>query len=95
MLRMKRREFLQTSSLMGAGIIAADRAWSLNRLEPIEGVSLVPALDGSDVVKTAAFSQYPRRPKDLDVPWQSNGIDHADPSKFEYMGYSVRGESMG
>jgi dimethylsulfide dehydrogenase subunit alpha/complex iron-sulfur molybdoenzyme family reductase subunit alpha len=32
---MKRREFLKTSSLVGAGIIAADRAWALNRLEPI------------------------------------------------------------
>jgi len=61
-----------------------------DRLDPVEGVSLVPALGGSEVVKTAAFSQYPRKPKDLDVPWQNNGIDHSDPSKFEYMGYSVR-----
>ena len=36
MLRLKRREFLQASSLVGAGILAADRAWALNRLEPIE-----------------------------------------------------------
>ncbi len=36
MLRMKRREFLQTSSLAGAGILAANKSWSLNRLEPIE-----------------------------------------------------------
>lgn len=35
MLRMKRREFLQTSSLAGAGVLAANKAWSLNRLEPI------------------------------------------------------------
>ncbi len=35
MLRMKRREFLAAGTLAGAGIIAADRAWSLNRLEPI------------------------------------------------------------
>ena len=35
MLRMRRREFLQTGSLVGAGIIAADRSWALNRLEPI------------------------------------------------------------
>ena len=36
MLRMKRREFLQSSSLAGAGVLAANKAWSLNRLEPIE-----------------------------------------------------------
>lgn len=35
MLRMKRREFLQHSSLAGAGVLAANQAWSLNRLEPI------------------------------------------------------------
>lgn len=35
MLRMKRREFLATGSLVGAGILAADKAWTLNRLEPI------------------------------------------------------------
>ena len=36
MLRMKRRDFLRTGSLVGAGISAADRAWALNRLEPSE-----------------------------------------------------------
>lgn len=36
MLRMKRREFLQNTSLVGAGVLAANKAWSLNRLEPIE-----------------------------------------------------------
>ncbi|MBK5932865.1 dimethylsulfide dehydrogenase subunit alpha/complex iron-sulfur molybdoenzyme family reductase subunit alpha [Rhodovulum imhoffii] len=36
MLRMKRRDFLRTSSLTGAGVIAANRAWALNRLEPLE-----------------------------------------------------------
>lgn len=35
MLRMKRREFLQHSSLVGAGVLAANKAWSLNRLEPL------------------------------------------------------------
>lgn len=36
MLRMKRRDFLRNTTLVGAGVIAADKAWSLNRLEPIE-----------------------------------------------------------
>ncbi|WP_372921508.1 molybdopterin-dependent oxidoreductase [Roseovarius sp.] len=35
MLRVKRREFLKTSTLAGAGVLAANEAWSLNRLEPI------------------------------------------------------------
>ncbi len=35
MLRMKRRDFLQSSTLVGAGILAADKSWALNRLEPI------------------------------------------------------------
>lgn len=35
MLRMKRREFLAAGSFTGAGILAANRAWALNRLEPI------------------------------------------------------------
>lgn len=41
-------------------------------------------------VHAAVFSQYPRKPKDDDIPWQDNGIDHQEPSDFEYMGYSVR-----
>ena len=58
-------------------------------MHPVEGKSLVPALKGGKV-HTEVFSQYPRKPTDDDVPWQSNGIDHSDPSEFKYMGYSVR-----
>ncbi|MDW3222761.1 MAG: molybdopterin-dependent oxidoreductase [Paracoccaceae bacterium] len=36
MLRMKRREFLRNTTITGAGVFAANKAWSLNRLEPIE-----------------------------------------------------------
>lgn len=36
MLRVKRREFLQGASLVGAGVMTADKSWALNRLEPIE-----------------------------------------------------------
>ncbi len=32
---MKRREFLKASSLVGAGVLASNKAWSLNRLEPL------------------------------------------------------------
>lgn len=35
MSNMKRREFLRSSSLVGVGVLTANRAWSLNRLEPI------------------------------------------------------------
>jgi len=60
-----------------------------DKLFPVEGLSLVPALLGEDV-HSAVFSQYPRKPADDDVPWQKNGIDHSAPSEFKYMGYSVR-----
>lgn len=36
MLQVKRRDFLKSSALVGAGVLAADNAWALNRLEPIE-----------------------------------------------------------
>lgn len=36
MLRMKRRDFLKSTTLVGAGVLAADKSWALNRLEPIE-----------------------------------------------------------
>ena len=36
MLRVKRREFLKGASLAGAGVLAANNTWALNRLEPIE-----------------------------------------------------------
>lgn len=64
----------------------------MNRVEdPLEGVSLVPLLNGSrSVVKRAAFSQHPRRPKDDGVKWRSNSIDHVDPSNFTFMGMTVR-----
>ena len=60
-----------------------------DKLFPVEGTSLVPALTGGHV-HSAVFSQYPRKPADDDIPWQKNGIDHSTPSEFKYMGYSVR-----
>ncbi len=35
MLRMKRRDFLKGSSLVGAGVLASSNTWALNRLEPL------------------------------------------------------------
>ena len=35
MLRVKRRDFLKASALTGAGVLTANDAWALNRLEPI------------------------------------------------------------
>ena len=64
-----------------------------DKLFPVEGLSLVPALRGDGTqVHEAAFSQYPRKPADDEVPWQKNGIDHSTPAEFKYMGYSVRVE---
>jgi iduronate 2-sulfatase len=60
-----------------------------DKLNPPEGVSIVPSLSGSSV-KSAAFSQYPRKPKDMNEPWKSNGIGHDEPETFLYMGYSIR-----
>ncbi len=36
MRRVKRRDFLKGSSLVGAGVLASNQTWALNRLEPIE-----------------------------------------------------------
>ena len=44
----------------------------------------------SRVVKSASYSQYPRDPKDMNFPYEHNGIDHKNRSKFKVMGYSVR-----
>ena len=41
-------------------------------------------------VKSAAFSQYPRKPRDETEAWAHNSIDHDDPSLFTFMGYSIR-----
>ncbi|GMH94149.1 hypothetical protein TrVE_jg12622 [Triparma verrucosa] len=62
-----------------------------DRLNPIEGTSLVTSLTGGKV-KDAAFSQYPRKPNDMSEPWKSNGIGHDEAETFLYMGYSVRVE---
>ena len=62
MLRMKRREFLKRSSLVGAGIIAADRSWALNRLEPIEDTPSTYSSAGcptaSIALRIAAMSDF-------------------------------------
>jgi iduronate 2-sulfatase len=61
--------------------------------QPPEGTSLLPLLqDPTTTVKDYAFSQYPRKPKEGQPDWESNGIDHDDPSLFIYMGYSVRSD---
>ena len=60
-----------------------------DKKNPIEGKSLVRSLAG-EIVKEAAYSQYPRAPKSMDEPWAHNSIDHKEPDEFMYMGYSVR-----
>lgn len=35
MIRQTRREFLKSTSIVGAGILAADKSWALNRLQPV------------------------------------------------------------
>ena len=53
MLRMKRRDFLKSATLAGAGVLAADNAWSLNRLKPIEDTlgSEYPYRDWEDLYR--------------------------------------------
>ena len=63
--------------------------------ETFDGVSLLPLLETSAKaesisVKNASFSQYPRAPKNPDELWADNKINHADPTKFKYMGMSIR-----
>ena len=41
-------------------------------------------------IKTAAFSQYPRAPHNVSIPYRKNGIDHKNRSMFYVMGYSIR-----
>ncbi|GMI46197.1 hypothetical protein TrCOL_g1448 [Triparma columacea] len=60
-----------------------------DKLNPPEGKSIVSSLSGVNV-KDAAFSQYPRKPKDMDQPWKSNGIGHDESETFLFMGYSIR-----
>jgi len=62
-----------------------------DREAPIEGISLVPSLMGTkEKVKVAAFSQYPRSPRNMTEPWAHNSVDHKEAEDFLYMGYSVR-----
>ena len=60
-----------------------------DKLNPPEGTSIVSSLSGVNV-KGAAYSQYPRKPKDMSQPWKSNGIGHDESDTFLFMGYSVR-----
>ncbi len=63
-----------------------------DRLFPVEGKSMVPALTSleAEAVHDAVYSQFPRNPANDSIPWESNGIGHSSPSQFKYMGYSVR-----
>ncbi len=36
MIRLDRRQFLNTTALTGVGVVMADGAWALNKLEPLE-----------------------------------------------------------
>jgi iduronate 2-sulfatase len=60
-----------------------------DKKNPIEGVSIVNSIKGQRV-KEAAFSQYPRSPRDMAEPWAHNSVDHVEADGFLYMGYSVR-----
>ena len=53
MLRVKRRDFLRGSSLVGAGVLAANKSWALNRLEPIDDTlaSEYPYRDWEDLYR--------------------------------------------
>ncbi len=53
MLQMKRRAFLKSATLVGAGVLAADKSWALNRLKPIEDTlgSEYPYRDWEDLYR--------------------------------------------
>ena len=40
--------------------------------------------------KAAAFTQYPRRVRNMSCAWKDNGVIHLDRRKFTHMGYSAR-----
>ena len=58
----------------------------------LAGVSLKEFIYKDDpvITKNASFSQYPRAPRNMKIPYAHNGIDHKNRSKFKVMGYSVR-----
>jgi len=63
-------------------------------MEAFDGISLVPLLAGAQPsIKSAAFSQYPRRVTNTSAQWKDNSIIHKNRSTFTHMGMSIRTES--
>lgn len=63
--------------------------------ETFDGQSLVPILQGSQPsVRQYAFSQFPRRPHNISVPWQRNQIGQVPRTNFTIMGYSLRSDKF-
>jgi iduronate 2-sulfatase len=61
--------------------------------ETIDGTSLLPVLtDPTASVKDSAFSQYPRCPKNVSVPWRHNACLQVNDTDFYAMGYSLRAD---
>ena len=58
----------------------------------LDGIDLTPLFtEPSKELKDAAFSEYPRCPKNISTPWDdTSSCVHTDRTKFTAMGYSVR-----
>ena len=62
----------------------------------LDGVDLSPLIKepGSAAINKAAYSEYPRCPKDVTKPWGDiSSCVHTSRSAFTAMGYSIRTEA--
>ena len=74
-----------------ADFAGIDLANIVKKETPLAGKSLIDlVLCKQQSIKTAAFSQYPRAPHNVSIPYRKNGIDHKNRSMFYVMGYSIR-----
>ena len=75
-------------------VLCASRLASLANLPPppdVEGTDLSPAIRDSQLaLKTAAYSQYPRCPKNFSIPFGLNYCESIPAKNFFAMGLSVR-----
>jgi len=95
--RMGSREsknFVELVDLMPtiADLAGIDLQHILKNETELAGISLKDIIYDNEqtIIKRESFSQYPRDPKNLSVPYKHNGIDHKNRSKFKAMGYSIR-----
>ena len=88
------KNFVELVDLMPtiADLAGIDLQHILKNETELAGISLKDIIYDNEqtIIKRESFSQYPRDPKNLSVPYKHNGIDHKNRSKFKAMGYSIR-----